>query len=184
VEVRRDGGVHRIVFGDNGKVKEPLRKLGGADARVFYSDVRAGRVSLGVQTRVRLSLARWLKDAESGLDLFVQGSINPAQALDADPPTYSAARRLAIGETAAITVPPGAMWWDFSVTDAGGGLGAACQVRAQPNQGGTYYRDTTLAAPVQYPPSSPWPWIPGYGPLRFANLSAIAVLVTVTFWVR
>jgi topoisomerase-4 subunit B len=30
VEVRRDGGVHRIVFADNGKVKEALKRLGNA----------------------------------------------------------------------------------------------------------------------------------------------------------
>jgi hypothetical protein len=177
-------GSGATLWDTGGPVLAKYETGGGADARVFYSDVRAGRVSLGVQTRVRVSLARWLRDAPSGLDLAVQGSINPAQALDADPPTYSAARSIAIGATAQITAPPGAMWWDFSVTDAGGGFGAACQVRAAPAQGGTYYRDTTLTAPIQYPPSSPWPWIPGSGPLSFANLSAIAVLVTVTFWVR
>ena len=40
VEVRRDAGVHRIVFGDNGKVKEPLRQIGKAGARETGTRVR------------------------------------------------------------------------------------------------------------------------------------------------
>ncbi len=40
VEVRRDGGVHRIVFGDNGKVKEPLRQVGKAGPRETGTRVR------------------------------------------------------------------------------------------------------------------------------------------------
>ena len=33
VEVRRDGAAHRLVFGDNGKVKEPLKKIGTVPPR-------------------------------------------------------------------------------------------------------------------------------------------------------
>lgn len=33
VEVRRDGAAHRLVFGDNGKVKEPLKKIGSVGPR-------------------------------------------------------------------------------------------------------------------------------------------------------
>ncbi len=33
VEVRRDGAAHRLVFGDNGKVKEPLKKIGSVPPR-------------------------------------------------------------------------------------------------------------------------------------------------------
>jgi topoisomerase IV subunit B len=40
VEVRRDGGVHRIVFADNGKVKEPLKRLRNADPRETGTRVR------------------------------------------------------------------------------------------------------------------------------------------------
>jgi len=40
VEVRRDAGVHRIVFGDNGKVKEPLRQIGKAAPRETGTRVR------------------------------------------------------------------------------------------------------------------------------------------------
>src|SRR3989338_7815194 len=40
VEVRRDGALHRLVFADNGKVKEPLRKLGSVGARESGTHIR------------------------------------------------------------------------------------------------------------------------------------------------
>ena len=40
VEVRRDGAAHRLVFGDNGKVKEPLKKIGTAPARESGTRIR------------------------------------------------------------------------------------------------------------------------------------------------
>ncbi|HEY5293095.1 MAG TPA: DNA topoisomerase IV subunit B [Burkholderiales bacterium] len=40
VEVRRDGAVHRLVFADNGKVKEPLKKIGTAPARESGTRIR------------------------------------------------------------------------------------------------------------------------------------------------
>ncbi len=40
VEVRRDGACHRLVFGDNGKVKEPLKKIGTAPARESGTRIR------------------------------------------------------------------------------------------------------------------------------------------------
>jgi topoisomerase-4 subunit B len=40
VEVRRDGASHRLVFGDNGKVKEPLKKIGTAPARESGTRIR------------------------------------------------------------------------------------------------------------------------------------------------
>jgi topoisomerase IV subunit B len=40
VEVRRDGGRHRLVFGDNGKVKEPLKKIGPAAPRESGTRIR------------------------------------------------------------------------------------------------------------------------------------------------
>jgi topoisomerase-4 subunit B len=40
VEVKRDGAQHRIVFADNGKVKEPLKKLGAAGPRESGTRVR------------------------------------------------------------------------------------------------------------------------------------------------
>ena len=40
VEVRRDGACHRLVFGDNGKVKEPLKKIGAAAPRESGTRIR------------------------------------------------------------------------------------------------------------------------------------------------
>jgi topoisomerase-4 subunit B len=40
VEVRRDGERHRLVFADNGKVKEPLKKIGTAAARESGTRIR------------------------------------------------------------------------------------------------------------------------------------------------
>jgi len=40
VEVRRDGARHRIVFADNGKVKEPLKKLGSVGPKETGTRVR------------------------------------------------------------------------------------------------------------------------------------------------
>ncbi|MBE0625679.1 MAG: type IIA DNA topoisomerase subunit B [Burkholderiales bacterium] len=40
VEVRRDGACHRLVFADNGKVKEPLKRIGPAPARESGTRIR------------------------------------------------------------------------------------------------------------------------------------------------
>ena len=40
VEVKRDGARHRLVFADNGKVKEPLKKTGAAGARESGTRIR------------------------------------------------------------------------------------------------------------------------------------------------
>jgi topoisomerase-4 subunit B len=40
VEVRRDGAAHRLVFADNGKVKEPRKKIGSAGARESGTRIR------------------------------------------------------------------------------------------------------------------------------------------------
>ncbi len=40
VEVRRDGAAHRLVFADNGKVKEPLKKIGSAAPRESGTRIR------------------------------------------------------------------------------------------------------------------------------------------------
>jgi topoisomerase-4 subunit B len=40
VEVKRDGAQHRIVFADNGKVKEPLKKIGAVGPRATGTRVR------------------------------------------------------------------------------------------------------------------------------------------------
>ena len=40
VEIARDGARHRLVFADNGKVKEPLKKIGTAGPRESGTRVR------------------------------------------------------------------------------------------------------------------------------------------------
>ncbi len=40
VEVKRDGAAHRLVFGDNGKVKEPLKRIGSAAPRESGTRIR------------------------------------------------------------------------------------------------------------------------------------------------
>jgi topoisomerase-4 subunit B len=40
VEVRRDGALHRLVFADNGKVKEPLRRISAVGARESGTRIR------------------------------------------------------------------------------------------------------------------------------------------------
>ena len=40
VEVRRDGACHRLVFADNGKVKQPLKKIGAAAPRESGTRIR------------------------------------------------------------------------------------------------------------------------------------------------
>jgi topoisomerase IV subunit B len=40
VQVTRDGAVHRLVFGDNGKVKEPLKKISSAAPRESGTQIR------------------------------------------------------------------------------------------------------------------------------------------------
>ena len=40
VEVTRDGARHRLVFADNGKVKEPLKKIGTVGPRESGTRVR------------------------------------------------------------------------------------------------------------------------------------------------
>ena len=154
---------------------------GGADARVFYSDTRPGRFSLGVQQRVRVSVARWLVDSGFvGSTLVVQGSIGPSRGTDADPPTYTANGLVPTAANRNLTAPPGAVWWDWQCSS--GSVGVPVQVQCEHGDG-LFYKDTTVAAPVVYPPSAPYPVIPFAG-FNFINLGAVDAGVTVTFWVR
>ena len=63
VEVARDGARHRLVFADNGKVKEPLKKLGGAEkatryARSFLARSKVFRLAADRRRRHRGAAAR------------------------------------------------------------------------------------------------------------------------------
>lgn len=150
---------------------------GGSNARVFYSDVRPGRFSLGVQQRVRMSIARWLQPDAGGGFIAVQGSIAACKFSDADPPTYTATTTIAAAASKQITSPPGALWWDFSTAQLGS------QIRVTSFQG-LYYKDTTIASPVQIPPVTPYPWLTGNSLLTVENVGALEATVTLQWWVR
>ena len=149
----------------------------GPDARTFYSDLRPGRVSLGAQTRVRVSIARWLVADVGGANVAIQGSIAPSQGTDADPPTYSATAIIPAGATRTITAPPGAFWFDFFAQQSGS-IVSATGFRA------FFYKDFSLAAPIQIPYVMPAPWPSGESLLSVANLGAAEAWVTVCWWVR
>lgn len=156
---------------------------GGADARVFYSDVRPGRFALGVQQRVRVSIARWLRDSSYvASSLVVQGSIGPAQATDADPLTYTAAIQLPAAGQRNLTAPPGALWWDWQIDT--GVASTYSQVIVQ-TPAGVSYKDTTYTAPIIYPPAAPYPWVCSAAPnLSFIHAGGDPCNLIVTFWVR
>lgn len=149
----------------------------GPDARTFYSDLRPGRVSLGTQTRVRVSIARWLVGDGGGANINVQGSIAPAQGTDSDPPTYSAMTSIAAAASKQISAPAGAFWFDMQVQQAGSIIRAT-------SFRGHWYKDTTAVAPTQIPPVMPAPWPAGDTLTTVANLGAAEAWVTLTWWVR
>ena len=63
VEVRRDGARHRLVFADNGKVKEPLKKIGTAPraspARASASGPTRNISIRPAPSSASLSASRW-----------------------------------------------------------------------------------------------------------------------------
>jgi hypothetical protein len=157
----------------------------GSNARRFWCDLRAGRFSLGVQTRVRLSVCRWVGNATSGESLTVQGSIAPAQAVEADPPTYTMRRMIDSGLTEDAPIPPGAHW--FYVNAQGNpdaDQEAECQLRIVSEDADTFIVDTTQVAPLHYPPASPWPVPIGSTFLRVHNVGTEDAVVSVIYWVR
>lgn len=148
----------------------------GPIPRTLYSDVRSGRWALGSQTRVRVSVARWIADEPNGLQLSLQGAVAPCQGgSDADPLTFTCGREIAPAEIASLVTPNGAVWFDTFI-----GAGAQIEISGI---GGTYYKDTTLAAPICFPPATPWP-LAAQGTLDFENVGAAAAQVFVTFWLR
>lgn len=149
---------------------------GGANARVFYSDLRPGRFSLGAQERVRMSFARWMLADVGGANVAVQGSIAPSHGTDADPPTYTASIQIPAGTTRQMTAPPGALWWDFNCT-------VPTQLRATTYQA-VYDKNTVLGSLEQNPPVTPYPWLTSNSNIDFENLGAVDTVLTATFWVR
>lgn len=152
----------------------------GADARTFYSDVRPGRFALGVQQRVRMSVARWLVAGVAGSFINIQGSIAPARGTDADPPTYTCGIDLPLGDDLYVMAPPGAMYWTF---DCVANAGFSAQVIAQIPGQAQFYRDTNPAAAILYPPAPAWPLGAGDALIHFIN-AGVDCRLFATFWVR
>lgn len=167
--------------GNNDIILAKYETGSGADARVFYSDCRPGRFSLGVQRRVRISLARWLRAGAAGTSFSVQGSIGPAHATDADPLTYTAAIEVLAAGQAQIEAPPGAQWWNFDISNGLAPFDGSMLAVANESQ---YMKDCSPLNPVQWPPSSPWPFTCGPGFINFLNTGATNLNLVVTFWVR
>lgn len=155
----------------------------GPTARMFFADVRAGRFALGVQERVRISVARWRADDPFLRPVEYQGTIGPAQATDADPPTYSVIHTFTAGENLnQMAVPPGAAWFDFSLT------AGAVRVTFTGYTGGNYgsiYRDVGASPPVSIPGPGPYPVPAGAGNVNAIQPSALdGATLSLTFWVR
>jgi hypothetical protein len=150
----------------------------GPIPRTLFCDVRSGRWALGSQTRVRISVARWIGDnIATSTELSLQGAVAPCGGgSDADPLTYTCGKVLAIGAVQSLVTPPGAGWFDCLVSPAG----AQVQINGV---GGMFYKDTTLAAPVCYPPATPWP-LSNLGVLDFENVGIVEATLVVTFWLR
>jgi hypothetical protein len=155
----------------------------GVDARVFFGDVRPGRFSLGVQQRVRISVARWLRAAGTADSQYVvQGSIGPARGTDADPITYTCATNILAAGESFLQAPPGALYW---WVDLANGLGPFDGSILMVVDGQAQFsRTIDPAAPVQSPPGCPWPFPAGPGQVHFINTGASNLDVVVTFWVR
>jgi hypothetical protein len=150
----------------------------GPNARTIFSDLRPGRFALGVQTRVRVSVARWFKAAPPPQGSYdIQSSVGAAETSDADPPTFSAMRRLNPGQLSTIFQPPGALWLDLSIAQGN------TTVRIQSfDFDGVKCNDP--AAPVCYPPSTPWPAPSAGSTFDVTNVGPVPAIVTVRWWVR
>jgi hypothetical protein len=82
-----------------------------------------------------------------------------------------------------MNVPTGATWFDFFPAETGSQLQATVRpVNSIARQ--FFYRDSTVAAPVVFPPSTPHALGADAGVLRIANVGALTSNVEVVFWVR
>ena len=158
----------------------------GPVARKFYTDVRSGRFSLGVQERVRISVARWAANDYLDRTLIVQSTVGPAQMSDADPPTFSCSHVFEGGESLYAIVPPGAVWFDFSTSNMDP---ATFWLHAQAlggSGGADFYRSFDPAAPISVPSPGPWPLPAQCGQIYVRNIDAAGFQhpATLTFWVR
>lgn len=149
----------------------------GPNARTIFTNLRGGRFALGTQSRVRISVARWLAADGGNAVLLVQSSVAPAQYTDAEPPTYSAQIRIPAGITKSIVQPPGALWVDLAIS-----LGNT-QIEVQ-SFDFKAYKNNSSTAPLCYPPASPWP-APTNGTLyEVTNTGAAEAVCTLHWWIR
>lgn len=153
----------------------------GPVPRTIYADMRSGRWALGSQQRVRVSVGRWIGAFPfAGTQVSVQAAVAAASSTDADPLTYTAAIQIPVAGTRSITTPPGACWFDAQIGADDPTVGAQVLITDSVT---TWYRDSTPAAPVIYPPASPWP-IGQLTTLDVINRGAAAANVRLVFWVR
>lgn len=154
----------------------------GPDARTIYTDLIAGRYSLGVQSRVRVSVARW---RSAGAPIQIQSAVAPAKHTDSDPPTFSALRLFNSNESAQIMTPCGAQWFEVTGVAQGGGLLSLASEGVQMvvvGAHGLYGFDSTASPPIMFPGPPPWPVdLGGFLSVRCGTVPAI---VCVRFWVR
>lgn len=171
---------------DRGCIVCKIELGAGLNARTLFTDLRAGRFSLGVQQRVRVSVARWLFAGDNDAVLAIQSTVAPAKTSDADPPTFTAEIVVAgPGLSNTITVPTGAQYFDFTARPVVG-LGNVYDATKIFVYGidSQYYKDSTLAAPVVFPPASPWPVRQGTTYFDVLNLGAVDAQVAMQFWIR
>lgn len=149
----------------------------GNAPRTLYGDARGGRYALGPNQWVRVSVARWL--AAGTTDTVVQGAIAPADG-SGDYLTYSAViDGVAALDTAALAVPPGAVWWEFYPL-ADTSWSAISMDTVSPWIARRY---ESVAAPVYNPPTTPLPLLGSNG-IVLTNQGAAPAGVCLTFWVR
>lgn len=152
----------------------------GPVPRTLYADMRPGRWALGSQSRVRISVGRWLGEFPFASTVSVQAAVAAASSTDADPLTYTAAISIPAGATRNITTPPGACWFDAQIGNDDPTLGVKVLISDSVN---CWYKDSTQAAPVCYPPATPWP-IGQLTTLDVINRGATTALVRLVFWLR
>lgn len=149
----------------------------GPDARVIYSDLSSGRYSLGIQSRVRIGVARYALAGSA--PVHIQSSIAPVRHTDADPPIYSALGRFPALSNASIHAPPGAQWFSISVKGTAGNT-APPSVAAQ-TRSGHFIINQQTTPPTVYPGPPPWP--ADDGAMTF-YIGSEECWICVTYWVR
>lgn len=150
----------------------------GPNARTLYCDLKSGRFALGSQTRVRVSMCRWLTAEPSNDAVRVQIGISETDG-SGEYLTYTMVRseELIVGDAFDFSFPPGAAWWEF-YSD---GDWVAYEAASADNLGYAA-RFVETSPPVYTPPSSPLPVT--YQRMTLENVGTEAAAITVVVWVR